>query len=270
MASGLPTGRGRSRRLAAPLPAGGSAPAHAAPEQLAKRSRVLSPAPGSLSGRPQAPAARKRVLGAPRDGVRQRLTLAPPASRAATRDLEADCGPAGDSEGESDATTVADEAEAARTRQLRQNARQRARAVAQAKASPTLAGLTLLERSAVRQGTETRYQVELEAFISAAGERQLVVDSEVDDALVRYMNALYESGHHSNKGDVLLSALLHFQPQYGKLGGSRLPRAWRCLKGWRRRCGRRSRNPVVRMIWSAVVWDLCCRGYWLWVCTSCG
>eukprot|EP00959_Pyramimonas_sp_CCMP1952_P128598 2689173-Pyramimonas_sp.AAC.1 len=183
MASGPPTDRGHCRRLAAPLPAGGSAPAHAAPEPLAKRSRVLPPGPEGLPSEPLVPASRTRALGAPRDGMRQRLTLAPPASRAAARDLEANCSPAGDGEGESDATTEANEAEAARTWQLRQTARHRARAVAQAKASPTLAGLTLLERSAVRLGTETRCQAGLEAFIDAAGKRQLVVDSEVDDAL---------------------------------------------------------------------------------------
>ncbi|CAK0856443.1 unnamed protein product [Prorocentrum cordatum] len=235
----------------------------------ADKSGALSPPGNAAAGRPeglpsgpQAPASQARALGAPRDGVRQRLTLAPPASGAAAPDLEANCSPTGDGEG-SDATTVANEAEAARTRQLRQTARHHARAVAQAKAPPTLAGFTLLERSAVRLGTEARYQVELKAFIDAAKERQLVVDSEVDDVLVHYMNGLYESGHHSNKGDVLLSALLHFQPQHGKLGRSRFLRAWRCLKGWRRRCGRRSRNPVVRMVWSAVVWGLCCRGCWL-------
>ncbi|CAK0813240.1 unnamed protein product, partial [Prorocentrum cordatum] len=89
---------------------------------------------------------------------------------------------------------------------------------------------------------------------------RLVVDSEVDAALVHYINGLFKEKHGENRGDVLLSALLHFQPQYGKLGSWRLPRAWRALKGWRRRCGRRSRNPVVRTIWPAVTWDLCCRG----------
>ncbi|CAK0798609.1 unnamed protein product [Prorocentrum cordatum] len=210
---------GEPRRPAAAV--GGSAPAHAAPEPLAKRSQVLSPGPEGLPSGPQAPASQTRALGAPRDGVRQRLTLAPPASRAAARDLEANCSPTGDGGG-SDATTVANESEAARTRQ--------------GAAQSSLAGLTLLERSAARLGTDAK------SFIDAAKERQLVVDSE---------------------GDVLLSALLHFQPEYGKLGRSRFLWAWRCLKGWRRRCGRRSRKPVARMVWSAVVWDLCCRGCWL-------
>ena len=81
--------------------------------------------------------------------------------------------------------------------------------MAKARASPTLAGLSLLERSAVRQGTETKYQVELQAFTKASEGRPLVVDSEVDDALVLYMNELYENGHHSSRGDDLLWALLH-------------------------------------------------------------
>ena len=114
----------------------------------------------------------------------------------------------------------------------------------------------------MREGTEERYRRELQEFVAQATGR-LVVESEVDAALVLYMNELFEKGHGANRGDVLLSALLHFLPQYGNLGSSRLPRAWRALKGWRRLCGRRSRNPVVRMIWSAVIWDLCCRGYWL-------
>ncbi|CAK0840930.1 unnamed protein product, partial [Prorocentrum cordatum] len=59
----------------------------------------------------------------------------------------------------------------------------------------------------------------------------LVVDSVVDAAPVHYTNGLPEEKRGANRGDVLLSALLHFQPQYGKFGISRPPRAWRALKG---------------------------------------
>ena len=57
-------------------------------------------------------------------------------------------------------------------------------------------------------------------------------------------------------GEVLLAGLLFFQPQYRKLGGQKLARSWRALKGWRKKAPTRSRRPSPRMIWSAVCWEM--------------
>ena len=46
------------------------------------------------------------------------------------------------------------------------------------------------------------------------------------------------------------------QPQFGKLGGQKLARSWRALKGWRQRAPTRSRRPLPRMIWSGVCWEM--------------
>ena len=58
------------------------------------------------------------------------------------------------------------------------------------------------------------------------------------------------------RGEVLLAGLLFFQPQYGKLGGQKLARSWRALKGWSKRAPTRPRRPLPRMIWSGVCWEM--------------
>eukprot|EP00974_Lingulodinium_polyedra_P098559 9552518-Lingulodinium_polyedra.AAC.1 len=50
--------------------------------------------------------------------------------------------------------------------------------------------------------------------------------------------------------------MLHVVPELGKRGSSALPRAWRALKGWRRRCPGFSRRPVPFAVWAAVCHSL--------------
>ena len=44
------------------------------------------------------------------------------------------------------------------------------------------------------------------------------------------------------EGERLLEALLFFWPEFGRCGGRKIPRSWRCVKGWRRVTPGKARN----------------------------
>ena len=114
--------------------------------------------------------------------------------------------------------------------------------------------LTLLERKAIGAASEKMYQKEMQAFLDYAQCRGLDVSKAetVDKLMVQYMNLCYLGGHQAFVGDRLIASWLHHHPQYSKAGVKRIPRALRCLKGWRRLCPGRSRVPYPLAIWCGV------------------
>ena len=169
-------------------------------------------------------------------------------------------------EEESDATTSESEEEAQRLRRAGQTvralrARQRHRRV-MFEATDT-GQLTFLEHSAVMNNE--RYEKVLQKFLTWPLLRgvRLVEDSEVDDATVRWSNAMYLLGMQANLGETLLAALCHAAPEFGKFGSRKLPRFHRALKGWRRRTPARSRAPHTFSMWCSMAWELCARGHFL-------
>ena len=56
----------------------------------------------------------------------------------------------------------------------------------------------------------------------------------MDSALVEFLNHLFLLGLQAWEGERLIAALLFFWPEFGRYGGSKIPRSWRCVKGWRR------------------------------------
>ena len=121
--------------------------------------------------------------------------------------------------------------------------------------------LTFLERKAISARVEKYYQTELEQFIKFADEQQLplVQDAEIDSALVRFMNRLYFIGEQADKGEKVLASLMHMVPSFGRMGDRHFPRAWRCLKGWKKLTPGRSRKALPLGVWSALSWRLCCQ-----------
>ena len=148
--------------------------------------------------------------------------------------------------------------------------------MAAAEAHPTLAQLTFLERVPVQPATERSYEDAMAHFLEFCNvdKRRLVADAEVDSELVRYFNDRFAAGLPAHYGEVCLAALMHFLPQYSKIGDSRLPRAWRALKGWRRRAPSRSRLAYPLQVWAAMCWALALGGHWgmavylLWMLTT--
>ncbi len=124
--------------------------------------------------------------------------------------------------------------------------------------------LTFLEWSAVKNPSNQRYTQALDRWLNSpemVGVR-LVVDAEGGEALVQAMNRFYLQGHPANVGEILMAALIHRLPEFGKFGHRHIPRAHRALKGWRRRTPPRSRGPHTWSIWAMIVWDLARRGFW--------
>ena len=80
----------------------------------------------------------------------------------------------------------------------------------------------------------------------------LRTSAETDRALVRYMNKCYMSGEMAWKGEKLMAGLSAKAPEFSKFGDMRVPRAWRCLKGWRRLSPGRSRRPLPWVAWCGI------------------
>ena len=108
-----------------------------------------------------------------------------------------------------------------------------------------------LEDAVVKPKTLRKYKKELSAFLKRC-DRPLVIDTVVDEELVGRIQHLFEKGHQPSRGEVLLASVLHFWPEFGRLGTRTIPRSWRALRGWRRLCPARSRSPHALAIWSGI------------------
>ena len=125
------------------------------------------------------------------------------------------------------------------------------------------AELTFLEKKAVTDRVRKYYSNELEQFFAYATQNNLPLraPTQVDAALSAYCNQCFFRGEESSRGEKLLAAVMHFFPEYGRLGGAKIPRAWRCVKGWRRLSPARSRQALPLAVWCAFAWHLCCQGH---------
>ena len=101
---------------------------------------------------------------------------------------------------------------------------------------------SFLEQSSVTPKVLERYQSEVAGFTAFAERQPLVTDGQVDGVLVEYFNYLFFKGWDANKGEQILAGLMCLAPEFSRAGHRQLPRAFRCLKGWRRRAPGRSRR----------------------------
>ncbi|CAK0826240.1 unnamed protein product, partial [Prorocentrum cordatum] len=100
----------------------------------------------------------------------------------------------------------------------------------------------------LRPGTERLCQICPRAFLQFCLVKTISWTSEagMDPALVTHLNSMYFEGRAPNEGSVLLAALAHHTPALYKRTAQALPRATRCLAGWRRRVPTRMRLPLPR------------------------
>ena len=119
---------------------------------------------------------------------------------------------------------------------------------------------SFLEQSSVTPKVLERYQSEVAGFTAFAGSQPLVTDGQVDGVLVEYFNYLFFKGWDANKGEQILAGLMCLAPEFSRAGHRQLPRAFRCLKGWRRRAPGRSRRSWPLALWAGVAWRLVERG----------
>jgi integrase len=118
--------------------------------------------------------------------------------------------------------------------------------------------LSHLETRAVSGAVGKTYEDKLESFMNwtLSEKLALTTDSQVDLAFVKYLNSLYFSGASPSVGEKSLAGFLHRFQAFGKRGSRRLPRAWRCITGWRKAVPARSRLPLPWMVWAAVATEL--------------
>ena len=120
-----------------------------------------------------------------------------------------------------------------------------------------------LETAAVSAKVRDNYQKrlrDLHTFIDT-NKLRFRTDEEVDTVLVEFFNMRYRAGEGSSVGDYTLAALLDKHPEFGRLGSRKIPRAWRCLQGWRKLCPSRSRLAYPLAVWCAISWRMVVRGH---------
>ena len=117
--------------------------------------------------------------------------------------------------------------------------------------------LSYLEDRAVRPGTAKRYRLVMAHLLKFCREQglPLVTDTEVDAALVSFLNSLYMRGQQAHYANVVMAGFIHTWPEYNKFGAKKIPRSWRCLKGFRLLCPSRSRRTWPFLIWSAIIFE---------------
>ena len=101
-------------------------------------------------------------------------------------------------------------------------------------------------------------EVALERFLRWADDegRELREEDAMDSALVGFLNhRQFLLGLQAWEGERLLAALLFFWLESGRCGGRRIPRAWRCVKGWRRVTPGKSCKPHSLMTWRSMAAD---------------
>ena len=149
-----------------------------------------------------------------------------------------------------------------RMRNLRRRALSRARTFVAA-AIGAESGLSGLELAAVGRKVNEDYVNLLDRFLSWAETEGLALDAddEIDAALVRWFNRLYLLGHLPHVGEKTLAALMHREPHFSRKGRGAIPRAFRALAGWRKKCPSRSRSPLPWAFWTAVACHLAQRNY---------
>ncbi|CAK8994704.1 unnamed protein product [Durusdinium trenchii] len=145
-----------------------------------------------------------------------------------------------------------------RTKALAKRSRGRLQKYVQEAMEAKSMGLSLLEKKAIGDRSAKYYQEEYKQLLIFAKTRKLMMTlpRELDATLVEYFNDLFMRGHPAHRGDKIIATVMHHQSEYSKLGSSRLPRAWRCLKGWRRLAPGTSRKAYPLGVWCAIALEL--------------
>ena len=99
--------------------------------------------------------------------------------------------------------------------------------------------------------TEKMYEKEHTTFITFAKTKGIDItnSSQVDQLSANYMNQCFFDGHQAFVEDRLIASWLHHHPEYSRTGVKTIPKALRALRGCRRLCPGRSRNPYPLAVW---------------------
>ena len=114
----------------------------------------------------------------------------------------------------------------------------------------SLGSCTFLEVNSVTGPTSDLYHRRFTDFLLWAGRLSLplITDSQIDIALVDFLNEKFFEGLSASEGAQFLSAWTALRPDFGILGARRIPRARRAMAGWRRLDPGFTRPPLPWMV----------------------
>ena len=118
--------------------------------------------------------------------------------------------------------------------------------------------LSLLESRAVMVSISKQYSQELNQFMDFGRPRGLDTKDEdmMDGTMVEYLNQMFLQGHQSYRADRLIAAVLHYYPEYGRMGAKKLRRTWRAIRGYRKLTPGKSRKAYPLALWCAMAVEL--------------
>ena len=124
-------------------------------------------------------------------------------------------------------------------------------------AGATMAG-SYLEHLAVSEGVAKDYANRLELLMEYVNAHALpfVTDTQVEQAIVEFLNQQYLRGRPAADGEKLVAAVVFSQPKYSRSGGQALARVWKCIRGWRIVAPPRSRDPEMLEVWCGIMYVL--------------
>ena len=124
-------------------------------------------------------------------------------------------------------------------------------------------GQSLLEVASVSTRVREQYKKRMEELNRHFQDLHCSLDqpAQIDQALVTLFNTKFLEGEGSHYGDYCMAALMDRHPTYGKHGSSKVPAAWKALKGWRKMCPSRSRLAFPLPVWCAISWRMMVHGH---------
>ena len=122
---------------------------------------------------------------------------------------------------------------------------------------------SILEAFSVTPRVREQYNKKMEELRIFLKDHHLpfVTNHDIDSALVKYFNQKFLEGEQSHFGDYTMASLMDHNPSFSKMGDKKVPRAWRCLRGWRRLCPSRSRLALPLPVWCGISWRMVQRGH---------
>ena len=93
------------------------------------------------------------------------------------------------------------------------------------------------------------------------GNHAFKTEHEVDLCMALCFNQQFLEGESSHVGEKIMASWVDQNPDHGKYGRKKLPRSWRCLKGWRKMCPGRSRLGHALPVWAGILWRMIARGH---------
>ena len=112
---------------------------------------------------------------------------------------------------------------------------------------------TLLKDPTITPCTKTKYAAQLQDLVSFTGPAHFPHrdDGKLDSLTANWTLKRYVQEYQPTCREILMASWMHHHPVFSRHSARRLPRSWKSVRGWRRRCSARSREPVA-LWWTGI------------------